>query len=49
MAALDDDRLSDTVPPLTLRQILQIIPFIIFLRKYAPCRPAPIRCLERLS
>jgi hypothetical protein len=40
MAALDDSRHRDTVPPLTLWQMMQIAPFILFLREYftAPCQ-----------
>ena len=38
MVALDDYRRSDAVPPLTLWQMIQISPFILFLRKYSSCR-----------
>ena len=34
MAPADDHRRDDTVPPLTLRQKLQITPFIMVLREY---------------
>jgi hypothetical protein len=42
MAALDDSRHRDTVPPLTLWQMMQITPFMLFLREYftAPCQLA---------
>jgi hypothetical protein len=34
MVALDDYRRGDAVPPLTMWQIIQIAPFILFLREY---------------
>lgn len=34
MVAVDDYRHGDTIPPLTIWQMIQMIPFILFLREY---------------
>jgi hypothetical protein len=36
MVVLDDHQHGDTVPPLTLWQMMQMAPFVLFLREYDP-------------